>query len=703
VVVGGSIVTDTNISANVINPSNIILTITVPAVADANLPFGQSGSGGSVTLGICNPAGGTCSIPTGTAVLTIGVGPLIQAVTSASAFLQVTPPALPSMAPWDMVSIFGANFCSSGGTGCSSSQLLYGTPDPVTLRFPSILSPDAPGATQRSLSVTFQTHGGSPTLIATAPLLFGTNGQINLLVPGAVSASIGSTVDIVVNFGYGSGATLLKSAPFQVNVVATNPGIFTVGADGQGDGAILGSNYSLISSANPAGMRSTGADSDVIQVYVTGLGAPDSSADNASAGSGPTWSADCVSLASFLTSLNTAAGTSLTNLDGTVIQSSLLNANRLPPCVTSGSANVPSVTVGGIAGTVLYAGFVPDTVTGLYQLNVLLPGTSDGSFQPVSGNPVSTIVSPLQLPIVITANLLTSQAGVSVWVTPRLKVTPPTGAGLTGTVGIPWSGSNNSAIATEGTSTYKYALTSGLLPAGLSLGAATGDITGTPAANTAGTYVVTVTATDSANIPLTGSTTFTLTVAGGLFMSSVGSGTYTGTFGTANATLTPLVTATGGTFPYAFTITSPASLPTGMTIGATTGRVGISTLTPAGTYHVTVTATDSTTGTPLTGTITFDVVVNLKMANTTPVSQANGTSGVLTTVTATGNTGTITYTLDAASITAGFAIDSSTGDVTPGTATAGTVSITVTATDDTAPTGGATPGTGSKTISVTVT
>jgi hypothetical protein len=91
------------------------------------------------------------------------------------------------------------------------------------------------------------------------------------------------------------------------------------------------------------------------------------------------------------------------------------------------------------------------------------------------------------------------------------------------------------------------------------------------------------------------------------------------------------------------------------------------------------------------------------MANTTPVSQANGTSGVLTTVTATGNTGTITYTLDAASITAGFAIDSSTGDVTPGTATAGTVSITVTATDDTAPTGGATPGTGSKTISVTVT
>jgi uncharacterized protein (TIGR03437 family) len=707
VVVGGSgpIVTDTNISANVINPSNIILTITVPVAADANLPFAQNGAGGTVTLGICNPAGGTCTIPTGTAILTIGTGPLIQAITSASAFVQVTPPALPSMAPWDMVSVFGANFCSSAGTGCSNTQLLYGTPDPVTLRFPTTVSPDAPGATQRSLSVTFQTHGVSPSAIANAPLLFGTNGQINMIVPGALFTYIGSTVDVVVNFGYGAGATLLKSAVFPVNIIATNPGIFTIGADGQGDGAILSSNYALIGAANPAGMRSTGADSDVIQLYVTGLGAPDSTADNAAAGSGPNpvWSTDCVTLGSYLTSLNTNAGTALATVDGTVIQSALLNANRLPPCVTSGSANVPSVTVGGVAATVQYAGFVPDTVAGLYQINVLLPGTSDGSFQPVSGNAISTLVAPVQLPIVITANSVTSQAGVSVWVAPRLEVTPPSGSGLSGTVGIAWSASNNVAVASEGTATYKYALTSGLLPAGLSLGAATGAITGTPAANTAGTYVVTVTATDSANVPVTGSTTFTLTVAGGLFMTSVGSGTYTGTFGTANATLTPLVSATGGTFPYAFTITAPASLPTGMTVGATTGRVGITALTPAGTYHVTATATDSTAGTPLTGAITFDVVVNLRMANTTPVSQAHSTAGVLTTVSATGNTGTITYSLDAASITAGLAIDPSTGDVTPGTATAATYSITVTATDDTAATGAASPGTGTTTISVTVT
>ncbi|MCU1328045.1 MAG: Ig family protein [Bryobacterales bacterium] len=156
IMTGGALVVDTNIAANVVNPSNIILTITVPVVPDANLPFAPSGTGGAVVFGICNPAGTTCSLPSGTATLTIGSGPIIQAVTSASAFIQVAPPALPTISAYDMLSIFGANFCSSGGTGCSSSQILFGTPD-ATLRYATSLSPDAAGPTRRNLSVTFQT------------------------------------------------------------------------------------------------------------------------------------------------------------------------------------------------------------------------------------------------------------------------------------------------------------------------------------------------------------------------------------------------------------------------------------------------------------------------------------------------------------------------------------------------------------------
>jgi uncharacterized protein (TIGR03437 family) len=704
VVVNGAIVTDTNFAANVVNPSNIILTITVPATADANLPFATSGTGGPVTIGICNPAGGTCSIPSGIATLTIGTAPIIQAVTSASAFTQV---ATPSMAPFDMVSIFGSNFCSSGGTGCSSSQVLYGTPD-TTLRYPTSLSPDAAGATQRLLSVTFQTHSQTPSAIAIAPLLFATNGQLNMLVPSALANYVGSQVDLVVNFGYGTGATLKSSAPFTVNITATNPGLFTVGANGAGDGAILNSSYAQVTATAPAGVRSTSGDSDTVQFYLTGLGTPDSTADNGTAGTAFTWHTDCISMTSYLTSLNNADGTSLTNLDGTVVQSSLFNSNRLPPCIKTNSADVPTVTIGGQPGTVVYAGFVPDTVAGLYQINVTLPPSvpQSGTYTTAAGASISGVTAPVQLPVVVTANGVSSQAGVTMWVAPSLKVTPPSGSGLTGTVGIPWSSSNNVVIASEGTATYSYKLTSGVLPSGLTLNSATGALSGTPAANTAGTYMVTVTATDSANIPVKGSTSFTLTVAGGLVVTSSGSAPFNTTFGTANANVTR-ATAIGGVFPYAYAITSPGTLPLGMTINPATGVVGVTALTPAGTYHVTVTSIDSTPGTPLTGSVTFDIVVALHLTHNSIVSGTNATASNITTVSTTGNTGTITYTLDAATLAlpnGWVTIDATTGivSITTDAPVAASTTVTVTATDSTAAPGASSPATGTITFTFAV-
>jgi uncharacterized protein (TIGR03437 family) len=704
VVVSGVLIADTNISANIINPSNIILTITVPVVADANLPFSLAGVGGAVNIGVCNPVGGTCSIPTGSATLSIGSNPIIEAVTSASSYTQVTPPAVQTLAPFDMISIFGSNFCSSGGTGCSSSQVLYGSPDPVAFRYPASLSPDATGSTQRSLAVIFRTHATPAVAIASAPLLFATNNQINVLVPGAVSAQIGNAIDIVVSFGYGSGATMKSSAPFPVTIAATNPGIFTVGANGQGDGAILNSNWTVISGNNAGGMRSTAADSDTVQFYVTGLGTPDSTASNGSAGGGSVWSTDCVSISSFLASLNAQTSGSYTSLDGTVIQSSLLNTNRLIPCVATSSANVPTVTVGGVNAPVSYAGWVADTIAGLYQLNVKLPGSAAGPFTTASGATISTLTAPVQLPVVITANGQTSQAGVTMWVTPRLKVAGPTGAGLTGTVGVAWSGSSNLVAATEGTAPYRYAVTSGLLPSGLTLSATTGAISGSPAANTDGAYIVTVTATDSANVPVTGTVTFTVTVAGGLVVSTSGPAPYLATFGSASATLTT-AQASGGEYPYNYAITSPSPLPTGMTINSATGVIGTTALTPAGTYNVTVLATDSTSGTPLTGSITFSVNVALQISRTAPVSRANGVAGAISTVTATGATGTITYTLDATTAALGWVtINASTGAVAvTGSSVAGVVNAVVTATDGTAAPGAATAGTATISVTVTIT
>jgi len=53
------------------------------------------------------------------------------------------------------------------------------------------------------------------------------------------------------------------------------------------------------------------------------------------------------------------------NIDGAVIQGGLLLANVFPPCF----ATSPTVTIGGKAATVTYAGFVSGSVSGLYQIN----------------------------------------------------------------------------------------------------------------------------------------------------------------------------------------------------------------------------------------------------------------------------------------------------------------------------------------------
>ena len=701
ILVNNAIVTDTNISANVVNASNIILTITVPTSADAYLPFSPTGPGGSVPIGVCNPVGGTCLTPTGTATLTITAGPIIQTITSASSFIQPNPGTPPTVSPYSMLSIFGTGFCASNGTGCNSNQVLYGSID-SSLRYGTSISADSPGATQRFLKVAFQTRGSSPTLVAYAPILVATNSQINILAPSGISGQ--TDLDVVVTFGYGTGTTLLASRTFQVTVAPTSPGMFTIGADGQGSGAILNStNYSLITPGKEAGMRTTGSDSDVVILYMTGLGVPDSTADNASIGSYGVSSgitADCVSLSSYLASLNALTAGTATNLDGTVIQSSLLNTGRFAPCFAT--SYIPTVTIGGKPATVTYAGWVPDAVGGLYQVNVQLPGRSpsSGVYTDINGASVSTINGPVQLPIRVTSNSVISQTGVSIAVAPRLKVAAPTA--LTGIVGTAWASTNNVVVATQGQSPYQFALLTGVLPTGLTMNPVTGAITGTPGANTAGAYAVTIKATDSANVPVIGQVPFVLTIAGGLVVSTSVLAPVS-TFGTANASLTT-IQASSGVYPYSYAITTPSSLPTGMTIDPLTGVIGILATTPAGTYNVVVTATDATSGTPLTGTVSFAIVIALNISNTSPAAQTHGTTTALFTASATGATGTVTWSLTSAGTALGFVINSTTGVVSADNVSSaiGSSTVTVIATDSASATGATGNAVGQKTVSVTV-
>jgi uncharacterized protein (TIGR03437 family) len=498
---GNSVVTDANIVPTVQNTTTIYLQITVPQSPDPFLPF--SGAGGNVTIAVCNPSvGAPCFTSTSTVTLHIGVNPIVQSVTSASSYKQATPPALTAVAPYDILSLFGTNFCISGGTGCTGGNaILYGVVDPDALRYLTQLTPDTTG-TKRNLKVSFQTHEATPVWIADAPLLFATNSQINLIVPDAVKAYYGSAVDIVVTFGYGAPAsqTLLASSPFSVTIAATNPGIFAMNGNGQGDAAALTLANTLVAQTNPVGLNTT---SEQIQLYVTGLGIPDSD------GSSGVWSAGCMPATGYfpLASAQAAAVAgmlglptppALTSNDGLVLQGNLFpNATPAAPCFISDGTNVPAVSVGNVTATVKYAGWVSGSVAGLYQINVELPATgssfSGGTKADGTSGTVGNTV-PIKLPIVVSSGSMSSQlTGVNVWVvnSPTVTVAPIAG---TINVALGTSPAPNPFTVSGGSGGVTYSLPStSVMPDGITM-AADGSLSGIP--TTAGTFPVVIKVTD---------------------------------------------------------------------------------------------------------------------------------------------------------------------------------------------------------------
>jgi uncharacterized protein (TIGR03437 family) len=604
------------------------------------------------------------------------------------------------VAPYDIISLFGSDFCPT----CSTTQVMLGTPD-SNMVYPQSLSDG--NQTPKLLRVTFQQHTGNPipALPANAPLLFGTDSQINLLVPSVLATYTGA-VDIVVLAGS------VPSATFTVTLAATDPGIFTVGSSGQGDGAILSSTYALINQANPAGVRQGSNLSDQVQIYMSGLGAPWAGVANGATAAGAAtpatpstnhWSGDCVSTTSFLAALNAPLGNNTyPTLDGAVIQSSLLNSLRLPPCLgNDGTTPTISVKIGNITAPVAYAGWVADSVEGLYQVNVQLPASSSSFKTDLTSATTAPVTVAERLPVVVTVGGVASQSGVTIWVTPKLTVAAP--IELTGPIGLAWPTDSNAKVtASGGSPSYTYTLTSGVLPLGLIFNS-DGSISGTPGLGTSGSSQLTVTATDSAANPVSDAVTFTITVTGGLVMTSSNPGPFTATSG-ALSTLTTITPSGGIAGGYTFGLLSAANghpAVTGLQINAG-GVITSQTTTMAGVYNMTASAHDTTTPSPLTGAYSFAVNVGLSMPVPTATAQPSGTpAGVLATAVATGNTGTIVYSLDGASLTKGFTINSSTGDVKVGTAPAlANWTVTVTATDGTAPAGAASVGTA--TVSFTV-
>ncbi|HEY4356473.1 MAG TPA: putative Ig domain-containing protein [Acidobacteriaceae bacterium] len=233
--------------------------------------------------------------------------------------------------------------------------------------------------------------------------------------------------------------------------------------------------------------------------------------------------------------------------------------------------------------------------------------------------------------------------------------------------------------ATSGTTPYTFTITSGGLPPGLTIAPSTGAITGTPTTAGLSNFVVTVTDKNggtankalSINVAaLTPITLSPLTLPAGIVNTA-----YTST----------TLSATGGTAPYTYTVTT-GTLPAGITLSPAGVLAG--TPTAAGSFPIVVTATDNTSR---TGTASYTITVTAAPVITiSPTTLNAGSVGSpYTSVQFSAANGATPYTwAETGTLPTGITL--SPGGLLSGTPTVpGSFPITVTATDKNSQTGSA--------------
>ncbi len=200
-------------------------------------------------------------------------------------------------------------------------------------------------------------------------------------------------------------------------------------------------------------------------------------------------------------------------------------------------------------------------------------------------------------------------ATVAITVTaPTLTFSPPAGALATGTAGAAYSG--GAVTASAGTAPYRYAVTSGQLPAGLALDGATGAIGGIP--TRAGNHDFTVTATDANNAVGTARYSIAIGAAPVDFTFEPPAGTLTDAM--AGEDYSQPIAAKGGAGPMLYRLASGA-LPKGMVLNVSTGEL-TGPLAPdaGGSYTFAIEVRDSNGA---TGTASYSVKVQARTITVT--------------------------------------------------------------------------------------
>ncbi len=240
-------------------------------------------------------------------------------------------------------------------------------------------------------------------------------------------------------------------------------------------------------------------------------------------------------------------------------------------------------------------------------------------------------------------------------------------ATASGTVGSPFT-----YQITASNNPTNYSATA--LPAGLTVNAATGQITGTPAA--AGTFTVTLSAKNAGG---TGTATLALTIVP---LAPVISSAATAS-GTVGSPFSYQITANNNPTNY-----SATGLPAGLNLNSVAGQI---TGTPieAGTFTITLSAKNAGG----TGTATLTLTITPAVPIITSAATAGGTVGSSFTYQITANNNPTNYS--AAGLPAGLNLNPATGLITGTPTEAGTFTVTLSAVNA--------GGTGTKTLTLTIT
>ena len=552
----------------------------------------------------------------GLAAMALGVGVLagLTAVTvlptSSPAFatappLSVTTTSLP---PGTVGNSYSATLAAAGGTTPYTWALISGSlPAGLSLSVSSGAITGTPTASATSSFTMLVTDSSSPAETAT------TNLSITVLLP----LSVKTTALPSGTVGNSYSATLAAAG-------GTTP--YT---------------WALISGSLPAGLN-LDASSGAI------TGTPSASATS--------------SFTVTVTDSSSPTQTTSANLSITVSPPGFSVTTTSLPSGTVGSSY--SVTLAAIDGTTPYSWAL---TSGSLPAGLSLSGSSGA----ITGTPTALGTSSFT----VTATDSSSPAKTA---TTNLSITvsaPPLSVTTTflpsGIVGVAYSAT---LAATGGITPYTWALTSGSLPAGLSLNASSGAITGTPSAS--GSSGLTVLVTDSSSPAKSASASLSITVAFSVTTTSLPSGVVGNSY---SATLA----AAGGTTPYTWAVTS-GSLPAGLSLSASSGAI-TGTPSTTGTSSFTVTVTDSSSPAKTASANLSITILPPVSISTTSLPGATFGSSYSATIAATGGITPYTWAITSGSLPAGLSLSASSGAIT-GTPTAtGTSSFTVTVTDSSSP------------------